>query len=117
MNKEKFIFHEDSGHGWLEVDIEVFTKVCSPKYVNSKDIYGFGYWDMEKGKVYLEEDCEAPDFMKRYEKKYGKDSFEIDNTYEDGYSELRWLPHLFQKEVNRREIKELNILKKEFEKD
>jgi len=90
--KIKTIFHEDSGHGWLEVDLDLFIEICPPEYVNKSDIYGFGYWDVEKSKVYLEEDCEAPDFCKRLDAKYGEDSYEVEYTYCDGYSPIRKLP-------------------------
>lgn len=45
-------FIEDSGHGWLEVSLS--------EYPNAVDFgTGFGFLDMQKGFIYLEEDMEA----------------------------------------------------------
>ncbi len=60
----KYIFHNDSGHGWLEVhrgdlvelDIEFMISPCSCQ----KD-----------EKVFLEEDCDLPRFFRAYEEHFG----------------------------------------------
>lgn len=46
----------DPGHSWLEVPLA--------EYPEAKDYgSGYGYYDARLGKVYLEEDCEAPQFL------------------------------------------------------
>ena len=65
LSEKTFVFYSDSGHGWLEVDREDLIELSL-----EKEITGFSYQDGEK--VYLEEDCDAPLFVKVYELKYGK---------------------------------------------
>lgn len=50
-----FIFHIDPGHGWLEVP------ECIVKALNVR-VSQYSY--KHDGKVYLEEDCDAPRFDK-----------------------------------------------------
>lgn len=61
-----FIFHEDPGHGWLEVPIKKLRELgivnCISKY---------SYYHMEGCKAYLEEDCDAPIFVMEHEKQIG----------------------------------------------
>ncbi len=60
-----FNFHSDCGHGWLAVKIADLGKVNLP--LNDISNYSF-----VRGKtVYLEEDCDAPKFIKAYEATYG----------------------------------------------
>ena len=49
-------FHEDAGHGWLEVPEELFLKYAN--FVPS----GYSYY--KDGKLYLEEDCDATKWNK-----------------------------------------------------
>lgn len=63
MNPDKtYVFHEDAGHGWLAVkrqdliDLDILDQVSSCSY--------------EKGDtVYLEEDCDAPIFIRAMKEK------------------------------------------------
>lgn len=52
----KLTFHEDCGHAWLEVPVETFLK--APVNVSS-----FSYYEKHTRKLYLEEDCDAGDFL------------------------------------------------------
>lgn len=54
-----FIFHEDAGHGWLEVP---YTSIIALKLENLITGYSYQHGDM----IYLEEDCDAPLFIKSY---------------------------------------------------
>ncbi len=62
MKSKVYVFHTDAGHGWLAVkrkeliDLNILDKVSHCSY--------------EKGQtVYLEEDCDAPLFVKALEAK------------------------------------------------
>ena len=63
--KSKFDFYSDAGHGWLKVHILMLQKMGIDKNVTS-----FSY--IHGGDVFLEEDCDAPMFMKKYEELFGK---------------------------------------------
>lgn len=68
-------FHEDAGHGWLEVPISELKE----KGIENK-VSKCSYIDKEKGLVYLEEDCDMPlfcgdDYGIEYETIYTEDSF------------------------------------------
>jgi len=53
-------FHEDPGHGWLEVPLEVLSIFD----LTVDDFTGYSYVDSRNGVIYLEEDCDAPKFVK-----------------------------------------------------
>lgn len=56
MKERTYIFHEDPGHGWLEVPVE---DICELGIVT--DISRYSY---QRGQIaYLEEDCDAPRFL------------------------------------------------------
>jgi hypothetical protein len=55
--KNRYVFHEDPGHGWLEVDRHELSR-----FVPLSEISSFSY--QKGGKVYLEEDCDAPLFLR-----------------------------------------------------
>jgi len=52
----KYVFHEDPGHGWLEVDRHELER-----FVDLSEVSEFSY--EKNGKVYLEEDCDAGLFL------------------------------------------------------
>jgi len=82
MNKDKtYIFHSDSGHGWLAVKRNELTELNI-----SEKITGYSY---QKGDtVYLEEDQDATLFFNEFEKMFGcKPVFR--ESYIDGYSPIR----------------------------
>lgn len=47
----------DAGHGWLEVSLLEYPEA-------EQHGTGFGYVDLDNGTIYLEEDCEAPSFLR-----------------------------------------------------
>ena len=56
MGNNQYLFHEDPGHGWLEVPIQTI------KDLNLTDkITPYSYMDQHS--VYLEEDCDLTTFM------------------------------------------------------
>ena len=60
MKNKTYIFHSDPGHGWLAVKKSELTEL---------GIYGqiSQYSYMKGDTVYLEEDCDAYTFVKRFE--------------------------------------------------
>jgi hypothetical protein len=65
----------DSGHGWLKVRLG---------YVYGLDISGYSYMDNQF--AYLEEDCDAQVFYKKYPRETLTFAEEV---YIDGYSKIR----------------------------
>ena len=56
-------FHDDGGHGWLEVPLAVFPDaLCFGT--------GFGYYNERAGLVFLEEDCELAAFRREHGDEY-----------------------------------------------
>lgn len=49
----------DPGHGWLEVPLADYPDAIEHGT-------GFGYYAKDTGTVYLEEDCEAPAFLRAH---------------------------------------------------
>lgn len=64
MKVKKFTFYTDPGHGWLKVDREVLEATMDGNDISTFS-YARGRW------VFLEEDADAPKFIKAYEEKYG----------------------------------------------
>jgi len=71
-------FHSDPGHAWLEVGVDDVDALGIAAQIST-----FSYMD-HKGRLYLEEDCDAPLFINaakaagwdvEYTKKYAEDSF------------------------------------------
>lgn len=60
-----FVFHEDPGHGWIEVPLPLIFEL---KIQNKISTYSY------KGdnKVYLEEDSDMTTFFNAYKEKHGK---------------------------------------------
>lgn len=79
----KYIFHEDSGHGWLEVPRAELNNLGI-----SKEISHYSYQNRDN--VYLEEDCDARVFINA--KKANGEKVEIDFRFCNGYSEVRSYP-------------------------
>jgi hypothetical protein len=65
MKNKTYIFHSDPGHGWLAVKKSELTEL---------QIYGqiTQYSYMKGDTVYLEEDCDAYTFIKRFEQIFGQ---------------------------------------------
>ena len=71
-------FISDAGHGWLEVPR---ADIMASGVVPSQ----YSYVDMAKDLVYLEEDCDAPKFIKAA----GLDIKDIRTTYNNGSAACR----------------------------
>ena len=54
-----YVFHEDPGHGWLEVSLYALGVL---KLTNKVSAYSY----IRGTSVFLEEDCDAPLFIKAY---------------------------------------------------
>ena len=64
-----FTFHTDPGHGWLEVTVADIADLG----LTRKDFSSYSY--TMRGILYLEEDCDAPVFIKAFKAKHGEDAF------------------------------------------
>lgn len=86
-----FNFHQDAGHGWLEVPAEAITNLgltpaafSSYSYVDKHKIYATVY--------YLEEDCDLPLFALAYANRYFQKPA-MKTVYHDGDCFVRQLGH------------------------
>lgn len=70
----KYRFFQDPGHGWLEVSKEEIDQLRLGKHISR-----FSY--CHRDKVYLEEDCDMPIFMKA--KEAAGDPVEFATIYEE----------------------------------
>lgn len=75
MKNKIYVFHTDPGHGWLAVKKRELTELQI-----MGEISPYSY--MKGDTVYLEEDCDAAVFMRRYEQIFGKKM-----AYRDSYLE------------------------------
>lgn len=64
--KIMFTFHSDPGHGWLEVDWSHLKRLG----MNPSEFSKYSYRDGNT--FYLEEDCDAPKFIEKFEARHGK---------------------------------------------
>ena len=75
-----YTWHNDAGHGWLEVPIEEVRQsgieVSSASYMDNKN-------------AYLEEDLDAQNFLKAYKEKNGHDLKYIEKNYTDYADNIR----------------------------
>jgi hypothetical protein len=62
---EKFTFHYDGGHGWLEVSWTEFRVLG----LNPTDFSRYSY--RKHNTFFLEEDCDAPKFINVYKARNG----------------------------------------------
>jgi hypothetical protein len=76
-------FITDPGHGWLEVSLVEYPDAL---------VHGTGYgYNAGNGMVYLEEDCEAPAFLKAHPE---IDRSSIKSKYYDDDCFVRDLPRI-----------------------
>ena len=71
-----FKFICDPGHGWLEVDWTDLKAIG----LNRSDFSSYSY--RKRNKFYLEEDCDAPKFIKTWEAKFGHELI-TDSIYQE----------------------------------
>lgn len=62
--KKSFTMYSDPSHGWLKVKETEVKEVGVEKLIT-------GFSHVRGDYLYLEEDCDAPTFLKAYEEKYG----------------------------------------------
>ena len=63
--EKDYYFHADAGHGWLAVPRKTLQQLNLIGLISR--------YSYQRGKtVYLEEDCDAPIFIKKMENKYGR---------------------------------------------
>ena len=72
----KFVFHSDPVHGWLQVPKELILDLGI-----RRKITGFSYQDEEY--MYLEEDLDAPLFCDTYKERFGKEPEIVVKHYND----------------------------------
>jgi hypothetical protein len=81
MTNNSFTFHCDNGHGWLEVSQSDLDS-AGLSYI---DFSSYSYSD---GKIlYLEEDCDAPIFIKAFTARHGAPV--VTENYTNGLSSIR----------------------------
>jgi hypothetical protein len=87
-----FNFHTDPGHGWLQVA----ERHLEDLGLKPEDFSSFSYRrsgnDETPTYFYLEEDCDAPKFLKAHTAKYGDPAFLY--VYDDAMSFIRELPRM-----------------------
>jgi hypothetical protein len=81
-----FTFHTDPSHGWLEVPVtELLKALLTPG--------NFSAYSYQQGNVvYLEEDCDAPVFIRSYEAHVGPIS--VTEKYSHYTHWIRSLPRI-----------------------
>jgi hypothetical protein len=82
-----FVFHNDPGHGWLQVNSADLMAVG----LRPTDFSRYSY--RRRNVFYLEEDCDAPKFVAAYEHKHGNKP-----DFDDHYQErtfIRDLPSIW----------------------
>lgn len=70
-----FTFHTDAGHGWLQVPLTLIKLLDI-----HKGLSGFSYKNTEF--AFLEEDCDAPFFIKAFLKAIGKSERDFQAFYQ-----------------------------------
>jgi hypothetical protein len=102
--RDQYIYHQDSGHGWLEVPLKELRDLGIAHEIT---LYSFN----NKGMIYLEEDRDAGKFLearKKHEKPY-----RLLNNYIDGLCYIREFPRFESKNEEIRGIINRDILKKQ----
>lgn len=82
-------FVTDSGHGWLQIPVSAYMDAVH----DGVKISSYSYADMRTGYVYLEEDMDAPSYMKWYERVH-KERLQYEEQHHDGDCFVRNLPML-----------------------
>jgi hypothetical protein len=84
-----FVFHNDPGHAWLQVDWTQLKDVG----LSPTDFSCYSY--RRRNTFYLEEDCDAPKFVAAWKAKHGPDSFKFNETYTE-HTFIRDLPSIHE---------------------
>ena len=78
MDNKKPVFHYDAGHAWLEVDILDLERLGIAGQIS-------GYSYKRGSRAYLEEDCDAPAYIKAA----GLGRADIIDRHDGDYSPIR----------------------------
>ena len=78
-----FIKHNDPGHGWLEVTPSDLKDVG----LSPSDISGYSYKNRRGTRLFLEEDCDAPVFLRAYKVKHGAYPTTVESYDDDEFPE------------------------------
>ncbi len=85
-----FKFHEDPGHGWLEVP-------KSESYAIGIAAAQYSRFSYREGDTfYLEEDCDAPRFIRAWQAKHGKRMETGETIYWKGNCPIRTMARIDQ---------------------
>lgn len=86
----KLTFHEDAGHGWLEVPLTILMRAKT----DVRKLSGYSYCGVKGFEVifYLEEDCDLPVFLDAA--KAAGMKVEMVRKYHHGDCFVRQLAHL-----------------------
>tara|TARA_R100001594_G_scaffold17292_1_gene35376 strand:+ start:3769 stop:4128 length:360 start_codon:yes stop_codon:yes gene_type:complete len=63
-DQDSYTFHTDGGHGWLEVSRSEINRLDMGHSISK-----YSYQSVDGKTIYLEEDCDAPEFALRKGKK------------------------------------------------
>jgi len=87
------IFHNDDGHGWLEVRLPDIKKAG----LNLRDFSHYSYFKRDKdeegntsNRYFLEEDCDAPRFLEGYKRSTGG----LPTIREERFDGSHWIRNL-----------------------
>jgi len=81
MKEVKRNFHTDASHGWLAVPLDELMELGIAKHMSH-------YSYFKTGIVYLEEDCDAPIYLKAIKAK-GDDSIKVVERHSNNQSFIR----------------------------
>lgn len=82
---DKLRFYSDSGHGWLAVPVRMLANSGVLRQMSR-----YSYHDAQTAIAYLEEDCDAPLFLREM----GIDIAMVESAHMDGYCFIRQLGRL-----------------------
>jgi len=85
--KKVFDFYSDPGHGWVKVSVGELVKVD----LLPSDFSTYSY--RRGDTLYLEEDCDAPKFLKFWAQAYPDCDIEFKDHFTNNRSRIRSYPH------------------------
>lgn len=88
MVKKVFHMYSDPGHGWLKVEV---SRVRKLGIIDQITPYSYASKDMRW--LFLEEDCDAPLFVRTYQEKHGV-KLKIHDHYVNRESRIRSYPNI-----------------------
>jgi hypothetical protein len=85
-----YTFHADPGHAWLEVPFAHIFDVG----LTLKSFSNYSYRDAARGRVFLEEDCDAARFIVAWEGKNPGKAFPVKESHSNRDSFIRKMPRI-----------------------